>query len=191
MSLFGDIDATNIPELQTSNPAGTFEFVLTSVRTEVGSKNNPDYNFLVFTFESEDLPFAQKEKKWVPTREQFQSDPKARQAASFLKERLLSLGVPVERLNDVRAEHLEGIRGVMTLYADKDFTRIRTIQVTGPNSPGVGTVNPMPMPAKPDPWSPTSQPDAPAPAPAPAFQAPSFQAPANSPGFQVPNFQMP
>ncbi len=130
MTLFSGIDIAGADDLAKGIPAGTYPAVVFDVRTEVGSKANPDGNFLIIEYAVDGYEFPAREKKWIPTDAEVAAQPKeAKLARSFLKDRLLSLGVPPERLNAVGPENLIGIEVTITMRERNGYTNVSRVAV--------------------------------------------------------------
>lgn len=157
MSLFDGIDIASADDLSKGMPPGSYPAVVSDVRKEVGSKKNPDGNFLVIEYTVDGFEFPAREKKWIPTDVEVQADPKsARLARSFLKDRLLSLGVPPERLNAVGPENLIGIEVTITMKERDGYTNVSRVALRD------GTAEPVSLPKATAPAEVTATPVAPA-----------------------------
>jgi hypothetical protein len=147
MGLFGDLDVASAPEIESGIKPGAYNAKVLSVVMQEGSKNNPDKNFLVFEYESPQWPFSLSEYKEIPKGspgawDRTVSDAKGRteferntSAMSYIKARLLSLGVPESRVNTVDPSELVGLNVIVKVKQNGEYSNITSVTV--PQASGV------------------------------------------------------
>lgn len=122
MGLFGDLDVSSAQDDPFKIPANTYACTLTDVKvgpTKAGDKVGMT---LVYTiqegdFEGDDIT----EWKEIPNPQDPQNLTKEEaRAASFLKQRLLNLGIPESRINSVESEDLIGLDVYVTTKDGKN-----------------------------------------------------------------------
>ncbi len=121
--LAGDI-ISNAEDIGFSDPDdGLYEFEVLSGELKVGTKKDPDAKGFIVHFnlnndQVEDKKYG--EYFGVPQ----PSDPRnpserEKQQASFLKARLLSLGIGPEKLNSFEGDDIEGVTGTLRIVTNK------------------------------------------------------------------------
>lgn len=124
MSLFGDLDIASAADNPFAIPDDTYEAYVFEVK--VGKTNPKDgkqpqvgmtINYKIASGDHEDKMIS--EWKRIPTKAELESaDKKTKQdadrAASFLKARMLDLGIPGDKINSVESEDLVGIHCSVT-----------------------------------------------------------------------------
>lgn len=128
MGIFGDLDAKEISD-DPFNPAdGTYHGVISKCETKVSKKGNLG---LYITYKVTEGPEEGKEvlefklipePKGQPTKEELQQ-------ASWLKQRLLSLGVDEDDLNTVENEDLLNREVVFTVEKRGEYTNVTKVMV--------------------------------------------------------------
>ena len=116
MGLFDDFDI-DMDEVEESSFAsikdGFYEFEITELMHQNGSKNKPDYTYKVLKF---DLDEAGSYWEWFAVAVNGSTEHKdAKRGLGNLKTRLLSLGFLASELNDIEPVDLEGITGSLQL----------------------------------------------------------------------------
>lgn len=120
MGLFKDLDLKNAEDNPWHKPDGFYTCVVYSV--ELQETRDKSKVMCVFTYRVVDFPDKPilngqdiKEWKWVPTPEDLENDPegKAALSLSFLKNRIKSLGVPEDRLNDFEPDDVRGLKVIV------------------------------------------------------------------------------
>lgn len=144
MSMFGNLDIESAADDPFALPDNTYKAVLTEVK--VGPSKNGDKTVLslIFTVQSEDEHDGKTIREWkvIPT----PNDPKnlsdeEKRNASFLKRRMLDLGIPPERINTLEPDDLIGKEVYVTTVSKSDGakTYVNVRKVTLVES-GLGTV---------------------------------------------------
>src|SRR5690349_16508769 len=126
MGIFGDLDLTQAADDPFAIEDGTYEAIIT--KAEVKRNKNDTDNFLVFTYTIDDGTKRQaQEWKKIPKA----GSEGAERDASYLKQRLLSIGVPNERLNSFTPEDALGTEVVITVKAnDSGFPNINRVALS-------------------------------------------------------------
>lgn len=128
MSLFGelDVDIAAADDNPFEVPAGIYSGFVSDVEVKESQKGNQGL-MITYTVGPDDAEYAGRtigEWKNLPV----PGDAKAAQAASFLKLRLLSLGVPEDKINSIEADDLIGTAVVFTVADGKDgYKNIRKV----------------------------------------------------------------
>lgn len=131
MSLFGELDVASAADDPFKVPPNVYNAVVTDVSvgpTKDGSKTGMT---LVYTIQSDDEHNGKNVREWkqIPT----PADPKNlsaddKRAMSFLKSRLLDLGVPESRINQVAPDDLIGKEVTITVKDGKnDFVNVTKV----------------------------------------------------------------
>jgi hypothetical protein len=141
-SIFGDLDIASAAD----NPFGVDEGIHPCIVSDVKVGRNKDDNktglTLVYTV-TEGAAEGNTAQEWKTLKEDGvdPQSPAGRRAASFVKMRLLELGIPEDRINSVKPEDLKGIEGFLICGAPQSngFPTVRSFSRTNPNN--VGDVN--------------------------------------------------
>lgn len=123
--LFGGLDLESAKDNPWEVPAGMYDFTLTKVEKVKGKGDNESKNYLVLTFTVDDGEYAGKvvkDQKWIPDRDDESSE--AADAASYLKMRLLQLGIPESRVNSVSRDDLVGIEVTAAVVKNGEYTNL-------------------------------------------------------------------
>ena len=133
MSLFGDLDIQSAEDDPFAIPDNTYECDLTEVKagpTKAGDKVGMTLEFTI----SEGDHAGKKIQEWkrIPDPTELTSDDTkvkadAERAMSFLKARMLDLGIPVERVNSVTPEDLLGIHCFVSVKNNNGYTNVRKV----------------------------------------------------------------
>lgn len=166
-SILGDLDVASAEVTSGNKPAGPQRAVVEKDELVRGSKNDPNYIALVITYRIEGQPFPETEYLSIPQingvpakPSQFPTEPKdkngntpqdyAAWSLGKIKQRLIALGVPEDRINHVQSGQLTGLNCIVTLAYDKknpEYTRIARVEaVSGATLPNVSGQAPS-MPA--------------------------------------------
>lgn len=132
MSLFGDLDIASAADNPFEIPANSYEATVTDVRvgkTRDESKVGMTFIYTIQSGEYEGQDIT--EWKQIPT----PADPHnlttdEKRSMSFLKQRLLSLGVPEDRMNSVKEDELIGADVVVTVKPGKNgYTNVSRVEL--------------------------------------------------------------
>ncbi len=141
MSLFQGMDIANASDDPFGIPADTYDAII----SEVNTKESKGYKYLAITYTVNSGEYEGREKeewKRLPVTdntedEYYVNTTKGKQAMSFIKQRLGSLGVPESRMNEVKPEDLVGTEVMLTLEKKGDYTNVKSVELKGaPSIPG-------------------------------------------------------
>lgn len=128
MGLFGDLDVQQFDDNPWAIPDDKYEAVVT--KSEVGETKAGDKVgwTLTYTIESGRCS-GQSVTEWkrVPQRDKPMEDD--HRAGSFLKERLLSLGIPENRLNEVTPDEILGRKVYITTRQRGENVNVQKVEV--------------------------------------------------------------
>lgn len=136
MSIFGELDVESANDDPFQIPDNTYRATVTDAK--VGPTNNGDKVGLtiVYTINSDDEHDGKSVSEWkhIPTPNDPKNlTPEESKAASFLKQRMLSLGIPAERINSVTPDDLKArevyITTKTTTSNDRIYTNVRKVVV--------------------------------------------------------------
>lgn len=152
MSLFGDLDIEAASDNPWEIPADKYGATVSKVekKDDHVSKNNPDStpkNYMVIEYTITDGSHAgaigQTLQEWkkVPKADDEDKD----RSMSFIKQRLLSLGVPESKMNSVQPDDLVGIDVYVNVGAGKNgMPQVNTVELKGGSATTGSTgVNPF------------------------------------------------
>ena len=129
MGLFGDLDIASAEDNPWAVPANTYEADLYEV--EVRENKDKTKKGLSFTFKISSGEHKGKtvaEWKTLPTGA---DTPEDKRNASYIKQRLTSLGVPESRMNTVEVTDLVGTPVIMDVVVNGEYTNVKSIKVRG------------------------------------------------------------
>ena len=121
MGLFDDFDI-DMDDVEAATgfakiPDDYYEWEISEALRQNGSKNKPDDTFFIIKY---NLDEAGTYWEWFTLAVNGDSQhSNAKRSLRYLKERLLSLGVPASELNSIEPEDLEGITGTFQLVTTK------------------------------------------------------------------------
>lgn len=132
MGLFGDLDIQSAADNPFAVPANTYECTVTGVKvgpTKDESKVGMTLTYTIQSgeYEGDDIT----EWKEIPQpADPHNLTPQERKSNSWLKQRLLSLGVPEDRVNDVEEDDLVGVDCVVTVAEGKNgYMNVTRVEV--------------------------------------------------------------
>lgn len=112
MSIFGELDFASVQDNPWSVEDGTYEAILAEFK--VGPTKAGDKVGVMISYKLNDSGSSVSEWKEIPSQEAL-ATAEGKRAASFLKQRLASLGVPESHMNSVTAQELVGTRVLVTV----------------------------------------------------------------------------
>lgn len=121
MSIFGDLDIASAASDPFAVDDGTYEATLTKSSVEKSNKGGKGLTFEYTIHDSEkDAMNGRKISEWktIPNTNpdgSFEDPDTAPTFMSFIKQRLLSLGVPESEMNTVQPEELIGLEVIVTV----------------------------------------------------------------------------
>lgn len=130
MSLFGDLDIASAEDNPFDIPDNTYETYLTDVEVKRSKAGNLGlalgYKIASGAHEGKSI----SEWKNIPEPEDpANPSPKDLQAMSFLKSRLIDLGVPEERINSLEPKDLIGTHVYVTTKKNGEYTNVRSVKL--------------------------------------------------------------
>ena len=146
MGLFDDFDI-DMDEVKAAGgfdfEDGHYDFEISEVLRQQGTKNDPDDTKIIIKYDLNDGE-AGTYWEWFTIAVDGDSEAaKAKQSLSFLKNRLLDLGIPASELNTIEPEDLEGIVGTLELKttsgkgknAANTYQNVRNVKVGTASEP--------------------------------------------------------
>jgi hypothetical protein len=135
LSEFG-IDANEIELPSYDLEDGIYDFEVGNVYVKNGSQAHPDRSWIIMEYIVGDSGTRKSELFELPKDPQKMTDKEAQRIGYYIS-RLVDLGIPREKVNDVDGEDLIGIRGTLTLYsqtgrganAGKLYQNIKNVRV--------------------------------------------------------------
>lgn len=133
MGLFGELDIESAEDNPWMVPANTYEADLFEVAVKPNKDNTKTNLILTYKISSGDHTGKQvTEYKVIPS----PADPKnptadEKKAASYIKQRLTSLGVPESRMNTVEVNDLVGTPVVIKVTVSGEYTNVSKVDLRG------------------------------------------------------------
>jgi hypothetical protein len=143
MGLFGDLDVASANDDPFAIPDNTYRAYVFGVKTGM-SKGNPEKgtlpkNGITFTYKIADGPHEGKqvnEWKHLPEADENLTPEELERAKSYLKQRLITFGVPSDRQNDVEADDLIGTEVFITVQTNENgFVGVKSVKLAPVGSP--------------------------------------------------------
>jgi hypothetical protein len=137
MGLFGDLDVASAEDDPFSVPANTYEATVYEVEvkpTQDGSKTGLNIVYKIASGEHEGK--SVREWKQIP---KGAITPEDKRAASFLKMRLASLGVPESRMNDIDVNDLQGLDVIINVKVNGEYTNVTRVELADASTPAGGS----------------------------------------------------
>ena len=137
MSLFGDLDIESAEDDPFAIPDNTYDCFLTDVKagpTKAGDKQGMTLEFTIA--EGDHMDKKIQEWKRIPDPASPMEDDE--RAKSFLKARMLDLGIPAERVNSVTADDLLGIHCFVSVKNNNGYTNVRKVTLAPTSSVSFG-----------------------------------------------------
>lgn len=136
MGLFGDLDVSSAEDDPWSVPSNTYEATVYEVEvkdTQAGDKTGLN---IVYKISSGDhAGKTVREWKLIP---KGSVTPEDKKAASFLKMRLSSLGVPESRMNSIDVNDLQGLDVIINVKVNGDYTNVTKVELASGNAERTG-----------------------------------------------------
>lgn len=126
MGIFGDLDVQAAADDPFAVDDGTYTGTVT--KSEVKKNKDETKTFLVleYTIEDDGPMGGRKASEWKNIPEA--GDENADRSASFLKQRLLSLGVPPDRINSFEPEDALGVEVVFTVKNKDGYANVTKVE---------------------------------------------------------------
>lgn len=134
MGLFDDfdIDMDDVKAASFDFEDGSYEFEISEARVQNGSKKKEDDTFFIISYSLNDGVDGTY-NEWFTIAQDGEVTQRAKQSLSFLKARLIDLGLEAASLNELDPEDLEGTRGTLQLKTTKsakgEFQNVRNVKV--------------------------------------------------------------
>jgi len=132
--IFADLDLESAADDPFAVKAGTYRATITEVSRKDGDEDadtvEKRWDAIIFTYVIDDDGDEDNEAVGMPVQEWFRVPPKedtsakAKQKRSFLKKRMLGLGVPAEAMNTTRPTDLVDTEVVLKLKRTGDYTNV-------------------------------------------------------------------
>lgn len=134
MSLFGDLDVQSAADNPFEVEPGTYLCTVTNAEakpTQAGDKVGLNIEYTISDEDDNDAMHGRKvtEWKWIPSS---MATTKEQQAASFLKQRMLNLGIPEERINDLSTDDLIGTECIVSVKKNGEYTNVTKVALAEP-----------------------------------------------------------
>ena len=135
MSIFGDLDIASAADDPFSVDPGTYHATVSEVKVK-GSKDQTkkglQITYTILTCDENPAMAGRTVSEWKTIPEP--DDPKNptaddAKAMSFLKMRLLSLGIPENRMNTVEFVDLQGVEVVITVEKNNGYTNVKRVEL--------------------------------------------------------------
>lgn len=135
MSLFSGLDVASAADNPFEVEPGTYRAVVSKVTTDKTKQGDKFGMLIEYTIDDENAGPSNgnsvSEWKRIPHNEDavpLNEGEKAR-ALSFLKQRLMNLGIPEARMNDVTPDDLMGIRVVISVKKNGEYTNVAKVDL--------------------------------------------------------------
>lgn len=129
-NLFGDLDWDSVSDDPFGVGEGTFNAVVSKVERKESKDGTKVGLVFTYTVESDDENNQKNVQEWktVPEIENPSNmTAEERQALSFVKQRLKSLGIPEDRMNAITPEDLEGIPVTIVTKKNGEYTNVSKV----------------------------------------------------------------
>lgn len=133
MGLFGDLDVASAEDNPWFVPANTYEMDVYKVELKPG-KDDKDPG-LLFTYKISSGEHEGKQVTEFKRIPQSQLTKEDKDAASYLKMRLASLGVPESKMNSVEPEDLQGLAVIVTVKQNGEYTNVNKVELASAGKP--------------------------------------------------------
>lgn len=138
MGLFGDLDVKSAEDNPWFVPSNTYKADVFSVEVKDG-KNGKGLSIVYKISEGDHKGKTVSEWKNIPSKEEADTE-EGKKAASYLKMRLASLGVPEARMNDVEPADLTGTAVIVTVKVNGEYSNVNKVELAeGADTPAAPT----------------------------------------------------
>lgn len=132
MGLFGDLDVSSAEDNPWAVPPNTYEADVYTVEVKQSKEGNTGMAITYKISSGDHIGKTVQEWKSIPV----PVDPKnptadEKKAASYLKMRLKSLGVPESRMNTVDVNDLQGLAVIIKVTQNGEWTNIAKVELKG------------------------------------------------------------
>jgi hypothetical protein len=130
MGLFGDLDVAAADDNPWAVPANTYEADVYLVEVKKDRNENKGLSIIYKITSGDHRGKTVSEWKIIPNPADPENlTPEERQAASYIKMRLASLGVPESRMNDVNVNDLMGLAVTIKVTVNGDYTNVARVEL--------------------------------------------------------------
>lgn len=126
MGIFGDLDVQAAADDPFAIDDGTYTAVVTGSEVKQNKDGNKNFLVLEYTIEDDGAMSGRKASEWKNIPEP--GDDNADRSASFLKQRLLSLGVPADRINSFEPEDALGVTVVISVKNKDGYANVNKVE---------------------------------------------------------------
>lgn len=136
MGLFAELDIASATDNPFAIPDNTYPCVLESVEVKANEKGNHGLYLKFVISEGEHKGKKITEYKRIPHPDDAEvlDEADKKKARYYINQRLSTLGVPDERMNDVEPDDLVGTDCYVSTKQNGDFTNVRNVSVSAPAS---------------------------------------------------------
>ena len=132
MGIFGDLDVASAEDNPWAIPANSYECTVYTVEVKRDKNEVLGMEFIYKISSGEHEGKTCREWKVIPVPD----DPKnltadEKKAASYLKMRLKSLGVPETRMNNINVNDLLGLDVVVKVVVNGEYTNVQRVELAG------------------------------------------------------------
>lgn len=144
MGIFGDLDVSSVSEDPFTVADGTYDAIVTACKAGLTNAGDKKGLTIEYTIQEHDTEKGKKVTEWkqIPTPvDPDNPTPEDLRSASFLKRRLMDLGVPADRVGEVEPDDLIGTEVVISIKFNpkSGFTNVNRVSVatdSGEFTPG-------------------------------------------------------
>lgn len=140
MGLFGDLDVKSAEDNPWFVPSNTYKADVFSVEVKDG-KNGKGLSIVYKISEGDHKGKTVSEWKNIPSKAEADTE-EGKKAASYLKMRLASLGVPEARMNDVEPDDLTGTAVIVTVKVNGEYSNVNKVELPDGANNAAGTATP-------------------------------------------------
>ena len=146
MGIFGDLDVASAADNPWAVPANTYEMNVYTAEVK-RDKNEALGLEIVYKISSgEHEGKTVREWKTIPEPADAKNlTPDEQKAASYLKMRLLSLGIPESRMNGMNINDILGTEVVVKVTVNGEYTNVARVELREGSSPHVSTPDFVPF----------------------------------------------
>lgn len=133
MGLFAGLDVASAADNPFEVEPGTYRAVVSNVTTGKTQKGDKFGMLIEYTIQDDNAGASNgnsvSEWKRIPHPEDAEpmSEGDKARALSFLKQRLMNLGIPEARMNDVTPDDLMGIEVIITVAKNGEYTNVKKV----------------------------------------------------------------
>lgn len=130
MGLFGDLDISAADDNPWAVPSNTYEADVYLVEVKKDRNENKGLSIIYKISSGDHRGKTVSEWKVIPNPADPENlTPEEKTAASYIKMRLASLGVPESRMNDVNVNDLMGLPVTVKVVVNGDYTNVARVEL--------------------------------------------------------------